>query len=275
MNQRNGNGANAKQKSIVIRKRRRRLVPPTTLAWPSSSSVDGNSQPLPSLTNSSTVSGNEGNMQKSLQQSLDKNAVAPLPHKTSRRTYHGALAFKNGNQRPSQSKQQQQQKQQWIDKHMPATTTALCVAPKKVREAKEWIEARLNCQNQKVSRDIGWQSSSSHQAMAMAKLMILVGGPGIGKSTLVHVLANELELTVLEWNDSYGEYSRNGHDGGGGIQYQSQIASFEEFLSSVAFPYEQVSRSEKGSRNNGRSKSVVLLDELPNLHTPEAETQFR
>jgi hypothetical protein len=83
----------------------------------------------------------------------------------------------------------------------------------------------------------------------------------------------------LEWNDSYGDYNGNSNgNGGGGIQYQSQIASFEDFLSSVAFPYEAVSRSGEKSKsmdNNGRGTSVVLLDELPNLHTPEAEAQFR
>jgi len=269
MNQRNENGAEANQKSVVVRKRRRRLMPPTTLAWPSSS-VNGNSQPLPSLTNSSTVSSNDADRHQVTRQSLDEKAVAPLPQKISRRTHHCAMSFKN-NKHGKNQQQQQIQQQQWIDKHMPATSAALCVAPKKIREVKEWIEARIHQNNY---RDVGRQSSANHQAMCMAKLMILVGAPGIGKSTLVHVLANEIGLTVLEWNDTYGEYSRNQH-AEGGIQYQSQIASFEEFLTSVTFPYEQVSRSDKGSGKNAKRSSIVLLDELPNLHTPEAEQQFR
>jgi hypothetical protein len=264
-------------KAVVIRKRRRRLLPPTTLAWPSS--IDQQSQPLPSLTNSSsgTVDINIDSATRSAigsgicnlsdsrnmahDRSKKKSSVVPLVQSKTTRTRQ-----MNANRQTSQ--------QQWIDKHIPTSNTALCVAPKKVREVKDWIEARLNYQNQRsfTTTTVG----NNHNP---EKLLILVGPPGVGKSTLVSVLAHEMGLSVLEWNDSYGDYNGNSNgNGGGGIQYQSQIASFEDFLSSVAFPYEAVSRSGEKSKsmdNNGRGTSVVLLDELPNLHTPEAEAQFR
>jgi len=266
---------------VVIRKRRRRLLPPSTLAWPSS--IDQQSQPLPSLTNSSnsatrSVSGIHnlsGSRNMTHDRSKKKNSVVQVPlsqfqGKTTRQ--------KNANRQPSQQKQQQQ----WIDKHIPSSNIALCVAPKKVREVKDWIEARLNYQNQSFTT--GRNNLNAHALQPSysnpEKLLILVGPPGIGKSTLVNVLAHEMGLSVLEWNDSHGDYNGNCNgngngNGDGGIQYQSQIASFEEFLSSVAFPYEAVSRSGVKSLDNGRGSSVVLLDELPNLHTPEAEAQFR
>ena len=72
---------------------------------------------------------------------------------------------------------------------------------------------------------------------------MLVGSPGIGKSILINVLANELNIEVLRWNDIHVDYNMNGGEygmgsrgrdngGGGYLPYQSQLSSFEEFLNS-------------------------------------------
>ena len=77
---------------------------------------------------------------------------------------------------------------------------------------KAWIESAL--------------SSSNNDA---SEILLLVGSPGIGKSTMCHVLAKELELGLLEWSDA-----------------QSSIASYANFESSsslLSFNYQSSLRT--------------------------------
>ena len=70
----------------------------------------------------------------------------------------------------------------WVDRFSPKSSADLCVAPKRVKEIKSWMEDAVN----------GNQ----------LKLLVLVGKPGIGKSTMIRVLAKELSFNVLSWNES-------------------------------------------------------------------------
>ena len=86
----------------------------------------------------------------------------------------------------------------WVDKYQPTSTKDLCIPPRKIIEAQSFI---------------------THYPQ-LSKLMVLIGSPGIGKSTLIRVLAEyELRCNVLQWSDSYRE------------EGQSQLKSFELFLS--------------------------------------------
>jgi Mrp family chromosome partitioning ATPase len=64
----------------------------------------------------------------------------------------------------------------WADKHTPGNSADLAIAPAKVKAVSEWMQA------------------------PSSKLLVLVGKPGIGKSTMVRVLARELALELMEWN---------------------------------------------------------------------------
>lgn len=139
--------------------------------------------------------------------------------------------------------------QQWIDKYQPKSIKELCIASAKISLVQNWLESKYD-----------------KECIDPTKFIILAGATGIGKSTLIRVLAQELGYRILEWNESFMEYSRQ--EG-----YQSSIQQFQEFLDSVSFPYEAVSVS------NGVSapakKSVVLIDDLPHLHTKEQKIQFQ
>jgi hypothetical protein len=141
----------------------------------------------------------------------------------------------------------------WIDKHAPRTTKELCIAPKKIDEVKSWLASHVNSRQSK--RKPHSNSNNNNKAMSMhttpydnplgdnpppdTKMMILIGSPGIGKSAMVKVLAREMNLEILTWNDAHVDYVDNSASfqisgGGGGageyLPYQSQLASFEEFL---------------------------------------------
>jgi cell cycle checkpoint protein len=81
------------------------------------------------------------------------------------------------------------------------------------------------------------------------QIFILVGSPGVGKSTTVRVLASELGWTVHQWNDAQqdtpsgarsggnGGYGRSSFDSAMSVRYQSQMKSFEEFLAAAGTGY--------------------------------------
>lgn len=93
---------------------------------------------------------------------------------------------------------------------------------------------------------------------------------------MIHILSEELNLSVLEWNDNYtGEF-----ESGWGRSRESQIAMFEEFLTSASFQYEPVSglsQNDTHDYSDGRKEkgSIVMIDELPNLHSKNSERLFR
>ena len=155
----------------------------------------------------------------------------------------------------------------WIDKHAPRSVKELCVAPKKIEAARQFLSSHLDhAHSQRRQHSNKWTNSSSGNdgmtqqltqnpwdlpsdydvaASPRTKLMVLVGSPGIGKSTMIKALAGEMSVEVLVWNDLQVDYnmhhpsssSSNGNrfgDGaatfGGYLPYQSQLNSFEDFL---------------------------------------------
>ena len=263
--------------------RKKRRLPPSRLAWPAggdsiaNSSINTTSTSTRHRTITSYAAGHSLKAHSSAsatsRSNLDRKATTSsstsgtFPSnkiKTSHGHGHGHGTAANG-------KRHRSNEQMWVDKYKPTLSKSLCVAPKKVKEVKEWLQGfnnRIHPSNPMNGIGIGTGTDIG------AKLLVLVGSPGIGKSTMVHVVAQELNLSVLEWNDNYSEYSGRMNDM---IGYESQMTVFEEFLSSAAFQYESVSgvveqRNIDGGKNNG---SLVMIDELPNLHTKEAEEQFR
>ena len=148
----------------------------------------------------------------------------------------------------------------WVDQYAPTSRQELCLAPKKVSEVATWLE----------------------QEQTHEKLLILVGRPGIGKSTMMRVLAAELQMQVLEWSDSYSAYSHQlesltplnsfaqflQQSGVGFTSLELQASSFSALEASLAAS----SRTQPPPANN---KRVILLEELPNLANAESQERFR
>jgi len=181
----------------------------------------------------------------------------------------------------------------WINKHAPQNSKELCVAPKKVQEVREWLSSYASSwkslRSSKAKNDTVLQNyydlpSDMQIFHTEAKMMILVGSPGIGKSTLALTLAKELNLEVLTWNDSQIEFVGNRWDRDIAIPYQSQLASFEEFLNSGGIGMDSLEvasvRSEYNTTlENGRTKqpngSLILIEDIPNIHNAVSANAFR
>ena len=149
----------------------------------------------------------------------------------------------------------------WVDKYSPVSSAELSVAPKKVKEVKAWLE-------------------QSFETRSRNKLLVLVGSPGIGKSTMIRVLAKELNLAVCDWNESSNP--RTGGDARAGlmsVEETSPIDSFQEFLQQTGSGFCSLQITTTSLANTPHSsfsqKCLILLEYLPNLHTVDQELQFR
>jgi DNA polymerase III delta prime subunit len=127
----------------------------------------------------------------------------------------------------------------WADKHSPRSVDGLCVHNKRVSEVRSWISSAT--------------SGGSSFGYDRPKLLLLCGPPGVGKSTMVSVLAKEMGIGLREWSDtgtSTGKrtFCHQGEAGGlrrwwmdqadsqaefsagGGGNFESQQDAFRSFL---------------------------------------------
>ncbi len=147
----------------------------------------------------------------------------------------------------------------WVDKFAPIASVDLCVAPKKIKECEAWLKEATNL------------TSSAPRK----KLLVLVGSPGCGKSTMVRVLAMELGLEVHTWNESFvaKSWGDRNFDLALSVEHTSALDSFEEFLVQCGAGFSSLQLTTDTVAVAKRS--LVLLEDLPNLHGPEAERRFR
>ena len=147
----------------------------------------------------------------------------------------------------------------WTEKYAPTTSKDLVVAPKKVQEVETWMQEAL--------------------LPGKSKFLILVGSPGIGKSTMVHCLARELNLDVVEWRESLSVAWQQNNYGNESVEYESPIQSFETFLTQNAVGYNSLSLENASTLRHDSSKipkkSLVLLQDLPYCHTMDAQDRLR
>ncbi|CAB9497802.1 cycle checkpoint protein RAD17 [Seminavis robusta] len=146
----------------------------------------------------------------------------------------------------------------WTEKYTPTCRKELCVAPKKIQEVSDWLDDNDN--------------------KNPFRLLILVGRPGIGKSTLIRVLAQEANVELLEWSETYSSWSNH-------VESLSPLQSFGKFLqqsgagfSSLDLQFTSTTSANSRTTANDTSlprKKLIVLEELPNLANAESQERFR
>jgi len=148
----------------------------------------------------------------------------------------------------------------WVDKFTPFNSSDLCVAPKKVKECRAWLDGAIKSPNQH-------------------KLLVLVGAPGGGKSTMVKVLAREMGMNIHSWNESLVPREPGiALDQLMSVEHSTALDSFEEFLCQCGAGFSSLQLTNDSSSLHSSSTkrhSVVLLEELPNLHGTDMALRFR
>lgn len=170
----------------------------------------------------------------------------------------------------------------WVDKYTPQTSADLCVAPKKVKEIREWMlqasdktTSSNSCDSDPFAAGIvggGMGGFGMNNALPptpggepVPQILILVGSSGVGKSTTIRVLASEMGWTVHQWNDAQQDtpsggarYGPGSFDSAMSVRYLSQMSSFEEFLAAAGTGYSALDFGGDGDGSSGIGKSEPL-----------------
>jgi cell cycle checkpoint protein len=167
----------------------------------------------------------------------------------------------------------------WTEAHAPTSIEGVCVAPKKVKEILQWVD----------------NASGGDGPGGGSGLLVLVGSPGIGKSTAVRVLARQHGIALHEWSESVSS-SSTAYYNPEILSQPTPLDSFEAFLQQSRVGYSSIVSScggQDGDPTNGvRSRvapssrpdsgattkdqrAVIFLEEIPNLYGAEMEERFR
>jgi cell cycle checkpoint protein len=246
------------------RKHRKRPNRPSRLSWPA-----GGQQPVTAAANAANYSSDD-KKNVSFSNPLSKQEDEEEDRKPSPVRKRPRATTKAQNNTSSASSDENTM---WVDLYTPKTTKDLCIAPKKLKEVQEWIEAYEK--NPATAR----------------KLLILVGSSGIGKSTMIRVLCREMGLDIREWNESIQPKSYTSSRASNNPYFQddylmsveesSPLESFQEFLQQAGAGFDSLAiLPSKSFRSNtlpnpSSQKAVILLEHLPNLNSYDQEGQFR
>ena len=135
------------------------------------------------------------------------------------------------------------------------TVRDLCVNSRKVGEVRNWMESAIH--------------GCTRLQSDYSKFLLLVGSPGVGKSTMCRALAKELKLNLLEWNNlaqNNAFATNNPYPFENSIfsnSYQSQINSFEEFLHGAGAGCNSLNIEKVSNMTaNVKKGAILLLEEV-------------
>lgn len=117
------------------------------------------------------------------------------------------------------------------------------------------------------------------------RLLVLCGAPGVGKSTAVRVLANELGFSLVVWRDRPvgAEFRRWSADPLERVSYESQLDAFRHFLhrssSYPSLPLVGPGAAAATGRGGGTrprgSSTLILVEELPHCRDDSARRHMQ
>lgn len=146
--------------------------------------------------------------------------------------------------------------QLWVEKHAPIALVDVVVHSKKVGEVRAWLEERVR---------------TPAELQTGSRVLVLTGPAGVGKSTVVRLLAKLMSLELFEWKTpTPTQWQEHLHQASSGNGYRSKLDEFEMFLENARkFPLLPVQSST--STSPGNRVKVLLLEDLPSVNTVERQ----
>ena len=148
----------------------------------------------------------------------------------------------------------------WIDVFQPMKDEDIAVNKKKVSDVRNWIQSAIDNSEK--------------------KLLVLTGPSGSGKTAAVRLIAKQLGLDVVEWENPvnqnifetiWNEYQRKAdRNGRWGIDYVPVLNAFNDFICSATR-----SNALKLVNSSDNRKKLVLVEDWPLLQSQSAKTTIQ
>lgn len=101
----------------------------------------------------------------------------------------------------------------WCDAYAPTTTSDLAPSKTRVQSVRNWLEEALYGRPGSVDPDISFSQLARDRIRKYRRILVLSGPAGVGKTTTLKVVANELGVEVVEWEEGAEEWSLTGNIG--------------------------------------------------------------
>ena len=137
------------------------------------------------------------------------------------------------------------QQASWLDRYVPQRETDLVIRPAKIREFRKWVE--------------GTTRALARAEQHAQPLCILSGPSGVGKTTLVRVVARSLALVVNEFDDTPTQRFVKGNRADVHVPYESRVAAFRRWLAAGS-SFTSLAMGPQAPAAGAPARQLLLLD---------------
>lgn len=101
----------------------------------------------------------------------------------------------------------------WCEAYAPTSTVDLAPSKTRVQSVRNWLEEALYGRPGSVDSDIPFSKLARDRIRKYRRILVLSGPAGVGKTTTLKVVAKELNVEVVEWEEGAEEWSLAGQIG--------------------------------------------------------------
>jgi cell cycle checkpoint protein len=101
----------------------------------------------------------------------------------------------------------------WCDAYAPTSTADLAPSKTRVQAVRSWLEEALYGRPSSVDQDIPFSQLARDRIRKYRRILVLSGPAGVGKTTTLKLIAKELNVEVVEWEEGAEEWSMGGQIG--------------------------------------------------------------
>ena len=101
----------------------------------------------------------------------------------------------------------------WCDAYEPTSTADLAPSKNRVQSVRNWLEEALYGRPNAVDQDIPFSPLARDRIRKYRRILILSGPAGAGKTTTLKVVAKEMNVQVVEWEEGAEEWNMAGQIG--------------------------------------------------------------
>ncbi|KAJ2027836.1 RFC checkpoint protein Rad17 [Coemansia sp. S3946] len=157
----------------------------------------------------------------------------------------------------------------WWQRYEPRTLADLALHTLKVGQVRGWLEMAIDA-----------SINGNKQGSGCFRILVLEGPAGACKSTCVRMLAQELDLNIVEWinplanrTSTASQLDSDGDEVGVVRQFEHFLAHAERYSGLALQPSSE--EAVKRTSTLGQKRQIILVDDLPNVSHRDTRESFR